>query len=228
MNKLNLLYVEDDIDVRDNVVFFLKRFFTNIYTAGDGIQAYEIYKKEDIDLLLLDINVPKMNGITFAKKIRAENTKVPIVFLTAYSDKERLLEVIKIGVSSYIIKPFDIKELLSTIQSCINIVSEEKKIINKVLLGENLIWEIDKKNLLFHNENIRLTNNEIMLIELFIKFKNKVFTPDEIIEELFPQSDIQANTITQMISRFKRKIIEKTQNESFFIENIYKKGYKLK
>lgn len=228
MNKFNLLYLEDDIEVRENVLYFLDRFFENIYTPNDGEEAYSMYLEQKIDFLLLDINVPKINGIQFAKKIREKDKKIPIVFLTAYSDKQKLLEAIKIGVTSYIVKPFDIKELLDTVRDSIYLLSQETKIANEIELGKNLFWDKEKRNLLFENESISLTHNEILLSELFIKSKNKIFTPDEIIDELFYENNIQANTITQLISRFKRKIIKITENDNFFIENIYKKGYKLR
>ncbi len=228
MNKFNLLYLEDDIEVRENVLYFLDRFFENIYTPNDGEEAYSMYLEQKIDFLLLDINVPKINGIQFAKKIREKDKKIPIVFLTAYSDRQKLLEAIKIGVTSYIVKPFDIKELLDTVRDSIYLLSQETKIANEIELGKNLFWDKEKRNLLFENESISLTHNEILLSELFIKSKNKIFTPDEIIDELFYENNIQANTITQLISRFKRKIIKITENDNFFIENIYKKGYKLR
>jgi len=226
--KLNLLYLEDDLEVRENVVYFLERLFSNIYTATDGDEAYDIYCEKQIDILLLDINVPKMNGITLSKKVRENNYKIPIIFLSAYSDRGRLLEVLKIGVTSYIVKPFIFKELLETMSKTIQLIIEEKKTTDKVMLGLNLTWDENKKSLIYLDEVIHLTHNEILLTELFTSYQNKIFTLHEINEELFNHNNLHINTIIQLISRFKRKIVKITDNNHFFIENIYKQGYKFR
>ncbi len=228
MNKLNLLYLEDDIEVRENVVFFLERFFSNIYTASDGEEAYEIYCEKQINILLLDLNVPKMDGASLARKIRKEDQRIPIIFLSAYYEKEKLLEILKIGVSSYILKPYILKELLDTVKHTIKIILDEKKILSKIILEENLIWDEYKKSLIYNDKPIHLTHNEILLTELFTSFQNKIFTLNEINEELFYHDNLNVNTIIQLISRFKRKIVTITNNNEFFIENIYKKGYKFR
>jgi len=228
MNNLNLLYLEDDIEVRENVVFFLERFFSNIYTAADGNDAYEIFSNKKVHLLLLDLNVPKMNGVNLAKKVRETNQRIPIIFLSAYYEREKLLEILKVGVTSYIVKPFKVEELLSTIKDTIKMISEEEKTTNEHILGDSLIWNKDKKSLTFNENVIHLTNNEILLTDLFTDFQHKIFTLNEIIEDLFPHDDLQVNTVTQLISRFKRKLVTITNNEDFFIENIYKKGYKFR
>ncbi len=228
MSNLNLLYMEDDIDVKENVVYFLERYFNCIYVATDGEEAYKIYLEKNIDILLLDMNVPKMNGIALSKKIREDNKKIPIIFLSAYSDRDRLLEVLKLGVSSYIVKPFILQELTNTIKDSIKIVVEEQNIIDEVYFGEELLWKSSSKSLIYMKLPIYLSQKEILLTELFVNNKNKVFTLEEILEELFGDTDMELNSITQLISRFKRKIVSITKDSNFFIENIYKQGYKLR
>ncbi len=118
MTNLNLLYVEDDEETIDNIDFFLKRHFNEIIIAQDGEEAFNYFKEKKPDIIILDINIPKLNGLKLASKIREINKKVPIIFLTAFSDKDNLLQAINLHACSYLIKPFKIDELINAINKC--------------------------------------------------------------------------------------------------------------
>lgn len=228
MNNLNLLYVEDDEETVESIDFFLKRHFNEIYLAQDGEQALSFFEEKDPDIVILDINIPKLNGIKLATKIREKNKKIPIIFLTAYSDKENLLQAIHLHAFSYLIKPFKINELIETIDKCKKELLCEHTNPNLRKLSENLIWNKLKKELYFNKEKIPLTKNELSLVNLFVENDFKFFTPEEINEYIFLNNDIKNNSIIQLISRLKKKITEITSNNEFFIENVYNKGYRLK
>jgi len=228
MNNLNLLYVEDDEETVESIDFFLKRHFKEIYLAQDGEQALSFFEEKDPDIIILDINIPKLNGIKLATKIREKNKKVPIIFLTAYSDKNNLLQAIHLHAFSYLIKPFKINELIETIDKCKKELLCEHTNPNLRKLSENLIWNKLKKELYFNKEKISLTKNELSLINLFVENDFKFFTPEEINEYIFLNHDLKNNSIIQLISRLKKKITEITSDSEFFIENIYNKGYRLK
>lgn len=228
MNRLNLLYVEDDEETVESIDFFLKRHFNEIYIAQDGEQALSFFEEKDPDIIILDINIPKLNGIKLATKIREKNKKVPIIFLTAYSDKDNLLQAIHLHAFSYLIKPFKINELIETIDKCKKELLCEHTNPNLRKLSENLIWNKLKKELYFNKEKISLTKNELSLINLFVENDFKFFTPEEINEYIFLNHDLKNNSIIQLISRLKKKITEITSDSEFFIENIYNKGYRLK
>ncbi|MGE4462726.1 MAG: response regulator transcription factor [Arcobacter sp.] len=228
MNNLNLLYVEDDEETVESIDFFLKRHFKEIYLAQDGEQALSFFEKKDPDIIILDINIPKLNGIKLATKIREKNKKVPIIFLTAYSDKDNLLQAIHLHAFSYLIKPFKINELIETIDKCKKELLCEHTNPNLRKLSENLIWNKLKKELYFNKEKVSLTKNELSLINLFVENDFKFFTPEEINEYIFLNHDLKNNSIIQLISRLKKKITEITSDSEFFIENIYNKGYRLK
>jgi DNA-binding response OmpR family regulator len=228
MNNLNLLYVEDDEETVESIDFFLKRHFKEIYLAQDGEQALSFFEEKEPDIIILDINIPKLNGIKLATKIREKNKKVPIIFLTAYSDKDNLLQAIHLHAFSYLIKPFKINELIETIDKCKKELLCEHTNPNLRKLSENLIWNKLKKELYFNKEKVSLTKNELSLINLFVENDFKFFTPEEINEYIFLNHDLKNNSIIQLISRLKKKITEITSDSEFFIENIYNKGYRLK
>jgi len=226
MNNLTLLYVEDDVETIDNIQFFLKRHFKEIYIALDGEEALAIFQDKNPDIIILDINIPKISGLKVASKIREKNYTTPIIFLTAYSDKEKLLEAINLQVYSYIVKPIKVDELINTITKCKKNISEE--ISSKKILADDFSWDLNKKNLFFNDIKIPLTKNEILIIELFINNDCKLFTIEDIKESIFDTEEVKNNSITQLISRLRKKIIDLTQSDNFFIENIYNEGYRLK
>lgn len=228
MTNLNLLYVEDDEEIIEDIDFFLKRHFNEIIIAQDGEEAFRYFEEKNPDIIILDINIPKLNGLKLASKIRETNKKIPIIFLTAFSDKENLLQAINLHACSYLIKPFKIDELINTINKCKRDFFQENLNPYLKILSENFIWNKQKKELSFDNQRISLTKNEIALIDLFVENDFKFFTPEEINEFIFLNNDIKDNSIIQLISRLKRKITNLTGNNNFFIENIYNKGYHLK
>ena len=228
MMNLNLLYVEDDEEIIEDIDFFLKRHFNEIIIAQDGEEAFRYFEEKNPDIIILDINIPKLNGLKLASKIRETNKKIPIIFLTAFSDKENLLQAINLHACSYLIKPFKIDELINTINKCKRDFFQENLNPHLKILSENFIWNKQKKELSFDNQRISLTKNEIALIDLFVENDFKFFTPEEINEFIFLNNDIKDNSIIQLISRLKRKITNLTGNNNFFIENIYNKGYHLK
>lgn len=226
MNNLTLLYVEDDVETIDNIQFFLKRHFKEIYIALDGEEALAIFQEKNPDIIILDINIPKISGLKVASKIREKNYTTPIIFLTAYSDKEKLLEAINLQVFSYLVKPIKVDKLINTITKCKKNISEE--INSKKILADDFSWDLNKKDLYFNDIKIPLTKNEILIIELFINNDCKFFTIEQIKESIFDTEEVKNNSITQLISRLRKKIIDLTQSNNFFIENIYNEGYRLK
>lgn len=228
MTNLNLLYVEDDEETIENIDFFLRRHFNEIIIARDGEEAFHYFKEIKPDIVILDINIPKINGLKLASKIREINKKIPIIFLTAFSDKENLLQAINLHACSYLIKPFKIDELINAINKCKRDFFQEDLNPHLKILNQDFIWHKQKKELSFNNQKISLTKNEISLIDLFVENDSRFFTQEEINEFIFLNNDIKDNSITQLISRLKRKITNLTGNNNFFIENIYNKGYHLK
>jgi len=228
MNDLTLLYVEDDIEALNDVVFLLKRYFSEIYTAVDGEEALDKFNEKNPDIVLLDINIPKINGLQVANKIKELDENKPIVFLSAHSETDKLLKAIDLRAISYIIKPFNIEELNEAILKSIKILNKKEIESNKMALNNGYFWDKQTKELSFENENLDLTKNEILLIEFLLNNRFRFLTALEISEMLFPYKDVEANSIVQLISRFKNKIQKKIDKKVFFIENIYSQGYRIK
>ncbi len=225
MKKFNLLYVEDDLEALEDTKFLLREFFSTIHTATDGKEALEIYNLLKLDVLILDINIPKINGIDLALKIRELNRDIPILFLTAYSDKDMLLKAVNMQATGYLIKPYKFEELKKAILKIENSFAKKEFFILK---GE-YSWHIETKKLLLKDKNISLTKKEKALIELLLTNSSKFFTSTELAIELFEKELLTSkdNNIVQLISRFKSKILKSYAGSEFFIENVYGMGYRI-
>ena len=127
LKRLKILYVEDDTVIRTELSQLLSNFFETVYTAEDGKEGLEIYlrNQDEIDIILSDINMPKLNGIDMVKAIRGVDTKVPIFFATAYSDNEFLFDAIKLKIFEYIIKPIDIRYLLNIMNDLASVLYQD-------------------------------------------------------------------------------------------------------
>lgn len=228
MNDLTLLYVEDDLEALEDVVYLLKRYFSKIYTATNGEEALELFDKNSPDIVLLDINIPKINGLQVASKIKEINDEIPILFLTAHSETEKLLKAIDLRAISYIIKPFSIEELNESILKTIKMINKQSSNNNILTFTDSFSWNIELKELSYQKEKLDLTKNEILLIELLINNKSRFLTAQDISEMIFQDKQVESNSIVQLISRFKNKVAKQTKLKRFFIENIYSQGYRIK
>jgi PAS domain S-box-containing protein len=166
LKRLNLLYVEDDDIIRIELSQLLGGFFSNIYVAKDGKEGLRTYleNQDHIDIILTDINMPYLNGIEMIKKIRGINSKVPVIFATAHSDNEFLAEAIKLRVQEYIIKPIDVRRLLSLMSDIASILYQE------FLLKQQQI-ELEKYKEIIDTNNIVIKTD----IHLNITYVNELF-----------------------------------------------------
>ncbi len=164
LKRLKVLYVEDDSSVRNELVSLLSNFFENVFFAEDGKQGLELYleKKDSIDLIIADINMPNLNGIDMIKKIRESNKDIPVVFVTAYSDNDFLSEAIKLKVFEYIIKPIDIRKLMTVLTELASInyhkfmveqQNKELKEYKDIISSNNIVIKTDENfNIEYVNE----------------------------------------------------------------------------
>ena len=180
--KINILIVEDEKEIREGVSECLSEVGYNVISAEDGIQAIELFKNSKIDLVILDIMLPKANGFVVLNKIRQESN-VPVIMLTAMSDDYTQIMSFDEKADDYITKPFSIIVLHKRIEALLRRV---------VKVSENKKWfygdiEIDfegysaRKN----GENIDLKPKEIKLIELLLKYEGKVLTRAQILDNLW-------------------------------------------
>lgn len=164
--RLKVLYVEDDSSVRNELSSLLSNFFNNVYTASNGEEGLELYisKQKDIDIIIADINMPKMTGIEMLEEIRKFDKNIPAIFTTAYSDTEFLIDAIKLKVFEYCIKPIDIRLLINTLGELANILYQD-------FLLKQQNRKLNKYKDIIYNNNIVIRTNRNMKIS----FVNNLF-----------------------------------------------------
>lgn len=149
MNNLTLLCIEDDNEVLEDIIYLLKKYFINIYSATNCEDALIVYNEKKPDIILLDINIPKINGLKIASMIRESDEEIPVVFLLANREREKLLKVINKQVGSYIIKPFKIEELKETI---FRIIKKIDINTNNLELLSDLFWDKNADELSYNDD----------------------------------------------------------------------------
>lgn len=217
-----ILLIDDD----KNMLKFLKEFleFENytIYTAENGEEAMQKLGVEP-DLILLDINMPKLNGIEFCRRVRGY-ISCPIIFLTALIEDQDKINGLKSGGDDYIVKPFNIDELLARIEAHIR---REKRNTQKkkMLFSEDLCIDYSGKKVLYNQIEIDITKAEFDLIEVLSSYPGQVFDKELLYEKAWGyEKEGDSHLVTEMISRIRKKLKKYTNKN--YIETVWGYGYK--
>jgi DNA-binding response OmpR family regulator len=224
MTKYKILYAEDD----ETLAFLTKDNLENHYDVThctDGELCFEAFKKNEFDLCIFDIMMPKMDGFDLAEKVRQHNADIPIIFLSAKTLKEDRIKGLRLGADDYLVKPFSIEELLLKIEIFL------KRSHKKTISTENPIYTVgkyqfDHKNYLVFTdtEKVSLTQREAELLKLFLDNKNVVLKREEILKSLWGNDDyFMGRSLDVFISRL-RKIL--SNEEGITIENLHGIGFK--
>lgn len=216
---MNMIFLEDDLIIRNNYSLYLKKFFENVFETSSGIEALEILEKENIDFIIADIEMQTMNGLDFIKKVRNINKDIMVIIMSAYDKKEYLMEAIKLGLFEYLIKPVSRDTFQTIIFEVINKIKEK----NKIFLKNDFIWDKKYEKLFYLEDEIKLTKSEMLLFKEFCEQNEKIFTFEDISELLYPFEEFNINKIRMLIKRIKKKL-----NHTDTLENIHNLGYKFK
>ncbi len=195
-----------------------------VFLAENGVEAYTIYQKEDIELLVLDVMMPKKDGFTLAKEIRMEDDTIPIIFLTAKSQTQDVVEGFTIGGNDYLKKPFSMEELIVRINNLLDRTKIQKR--SEVLKIGDFVFDFPKQTLQFKDENkVQLTHREAHLLFHLIKNKNEVLERSLILNKLWGNDDFfNARSMDVFVTKLRKKL---KQDETIQIVNVRGFGYKL-
>jgi two-component system, OmpR family, copper resistance phosphate regulon response regulator CusR len=205
-----ILIIEDDLRIAQNISKGLqeKGFETEI--AYDGKIGLKLALHNDFDLILLDLNLPGLNGYEVCAEVRKKKASIPIIMLTALGETEDKIEGFEKGADDYLVKPFDFRELLARINVFIkrNLRSTSNEITNTLKIA-NLELDPDSKIVLRDGMNIELTPKEFSLLEYLMKNKGRVVSKADIAENLWDQNNQQSLNVIEVYINFLRKKIDK-------------------
>ncbi|MBP7748633.1 MAG: response regulator [Aliarcobacter sp.] len=217
--KYTILYIEDDEGVRTINSRFLNRMFNELYEAKDGQEGYELYKKYHPDIILTDIKMPRLDGISLAKKIREKDKTTKIIISTAFSEKNYLMDAIELNLEKYIIKPLTSRNLMPALTKAIDSLEQQKNF--KIFLDESFYFDNNTSLFYFNNKVIDLPKKELLFLKLLTLNKDRVVSYEEIEQNIWEEEYMSLNSLRTSI-RFLRKKIPFN-----CIKNISNMGYKL-
>ncbi|GAA0730152.1 response regulator transcription factor [Clostridium malenominatum] len=226
-NKFKILVVDDEEKIVEVVKAYLEKDGFEVITAMDGETALNLFSKETIHLIVLDLMLPKLSGEEVCHKIRATSS-VPIIMLTAKADEDERIEGISIGADDYLTKPFSVRELVVRVRALLRRTYREITPMADILTFNNGDLEVDIKKMIVkkRGEAIGLTSNEFKVLTVFLANPSQVFSREQLVEKAFG-IDYEGfdRTVDTYIKTIRQKI-EDTPKEPKYIITIYGMGYK--
>jgi two-component system alkaline phosphatase synthesis response regulator PhoP len=223
------LIIEDDESIREILSFALKREGFIVYEASNGQDGYEIVKRNNVDLIILDLMLPDISGFDVCRKISTEYKK-PIIILTAKDDIVDKVLGLEIGADDYITKPFDIREVITRIKVCLRRIdqlkSEIKEQSNIIKLNNDILIFKDRHEVFCREEIMHLKPKEYELLIMLADNRGKVFSRDKLLETVWGY-DFQggSRTVDVHIQRLRKKL--GCNNDDSFIKTVFGFGYKI-
>ncbi|HFZ4967803.1 TPA: butyrate response regulator transcription factor BumR [Campylobacter jejuni] len=216
--ELIILVVEDEIKTRESLINVLSERFSKVIGAQNGDEGLKKFKKFKPDLVITDIAMPIMDGLDMAREIKEISDDVPIVVLSAYSEKERLLRFIDIGIDKYLIKPVDIEELFKVLDYLIGEKIEANMLVK---ISEEYQFNKTKRTLIYNGEEIVLTKKELAFISLLLKQPGALVLHEDIKKNVWIGEHVSDTAVRTFIKRVRDKVGED------FIKNVPSLGYKI-
>ena len=223
MGNKTILIIEDDITLNKGIMLTLRQNDINIKQAFTLEDSRNILKKEKIDLIILDVNLPDGNGFDFCKEIREKST-IPIIFLTACDMELDIVTGLELGADDYITKPFSLMVLRARVMVALRRL-ENKNTNNKINI-DNLILDFDKMEFTKDNNKINLSKTEQKLLKMLITNKGRVLTREQLIDNVWDNDSefVEENALTVNIKRLREKI-EDNKSKPKYIKTVYGIGY---
>lgn len=223
MGNKTILIIEDDITLNKGIMLTLRQNDINIKQAFTLEDSRNILKKEKIDLIILDVNLPDGNGFDFCKEIREKST-IPIIFLTACDMELDIVTGLELGADDYITKPFSLMVLRARVMVVLRRL-ENKNTNNKITV-DNLILDFDKMEFTKDNNKINLSKTEQKLLKMLITNKGRVLTREQLIDNVWDNDSefVEENALTVNIKRLREKI-EDNKSKPKYIKTVYGIGY---
>jgi DNA-binding response OmpR family regulator len=215
---IKILYLEDDISLSETITEFLQDSGFDVTCTYNSVDTFDQLYNKNFDILVLDVNVPGIDGFEILKKLREANILIPTIFTTTYDSIEDLDKGYELGADDYLKKPFALKELLHRINAiCKRSFNTQDYIIN---LTNEVNFDIKTSTLIQNGEEKKLTQKELELLKLFIKNKNFLVSLNTIYETVWPSSQTSSETSLRIYINNLRKILGKDK-----IVNFKKQGY---
>ena len=231
MEMNHVLVVEDDKEIREGVEIYLKSQGYEVFQAADGVEGLEIIEKEDIHLAIVDIMMPRMDGISMVVKLR-EKYDFPVIFLSAKSEEVDKIMGLNMGADDYVTKPFTPMELLARVNSQLRRYRRfmerlgDKEENSRIHTIGGLEINEDNVEVTVDGEPVKMTPIEYKILLLLMKNPGRVFSAEEIYERVWNERAINTDTIMVHVRNIREKI-EVNPREPKYLKVVWGVGYKI-
>lgn len=227
----SVLICDDEPDIVSALKIYLTSPDMKIFTAGNGREALDILEREEIHLILMDIMMPVMDGISAMVKIR-EKSNIPVILLTAKSEDSDKILGLNIGADDYVTKPFNPAEVIARVRSCLRRYMQlgggNTRKSDETLKTGGIELDDREKQVTVDGEKVSLTPTEFDILRLFLKNPGKVFSPRDIYREVWHDSPLGSENTVAVHIRHLREKIEINPAEPRYITVVWGQGYRLK
>lgn len=226
---MNILVCDDDREIVDAIEIYLNQEGYRVLKAYDGEQALEVLKTESVQLVIIDIMMPKLDGIRATIKIRESNS-VPVIFLSAKSEDTDKILGLNVGADDYVTKPFNPLELVARVKSNLRRYTSLGSLNvtnNALFVAGGLCMNDDTKEVTVDGEPVKLTPIEYNILLLLVKNQGRVFSIDQIYENIWNEEAIGADNMVAVHIRHIREKIEINPKEPRYLKVVWGVGYKV-
>ena len=209
------LVVDDDIESLECMSEYLNLEFSTVYRAVSAEEAFGVILQKKPDIIFTDIQMPKNDGFSLVEKLFTNGIKTPVIIISAYDDKDKLLKAIKLGIMDYLVKPLDSRKLKDTMKLCYEKLKLSEK---EILLEGNFLWNLEKSLLIKNKKAVKLTQSEVKLLQILIKNVDIPMKDVDLFYYIwdYEQKEYSSKKLRNIIYKLRKKL-----NCDGLIENMY-------
>lgn len=226
---MNILVCDDDKEIVEAITIYLEQENYTVLQAYDGVEALDVLGKQDVQLLIIDIMMPNMDGMKAVLELR-KTSNIPVIFLSAKSEDTDKIMGLTIGADDYITKPFNPLELVARVKSQLRRYSKfgsMPAVDKNILVNGGLVLEDEKKQVTLDGEIVKLTPTEYKIVRLFMQNPGIVFSSSQIYEKIWEGDSYATENIVSVHIRRIREKIEINPKEPKYIKVMWGVGYKM-
>lgn len=221
LKNSSILLAEDEENLRNSFKKVLLLYVKEVFTAANGEEAFEIYQNHRPDIVITDVKMPKLNGLELIKKIRKENQETPIIVTSAYTDKDLLLESIKLSLVDYLVKPIKEKDLIALLEISADVLLQKVKTV--VTIDERNTYDYQNKQLVQDAQKISLTHKEVEFLEILLQHKGNLVTRQTLEDKLYVYEEAPPSALKNLVFKLRKKIgndvVQTVGNLGYTIKN---------
>ena len=223
-----ILLVEDEQEIADIVMLHLQDLNIEVTHAAEGVRGLTLALKNEWDLIMLDLTLPQVDGLTICQHVRQFNPATPIILVTARTSEEERVLGLDSGADDYITKPFSVSELIARVKAILRRVNALRSVNDADVISVNgIVISLTARTVSIEGEVVALTGREFDLLSHFALSPGRVFKRKELLEQVWGyQHDGYLHTVNSHINRLRSKI-EKNPSKPRFIQTVWGVGYKL-